>query len=178
MMIINKELEEFAEKNITPKPHIETCQVDLSVGDIWFLTTKQTPKLYKDSRVTSHVVPYYPTADNVWTLTPTAMYQVTTEETVNLPPDIYMRLSPRRTTFASGLAVFLTNVSPGYTGKLSFTVCFMLGNIEAGNKMYIEKGFRIISATFEKLTEPVQAYDGFWQGGRPEGTGSTPGSPT
>jgi len=31
MMIINKELEEFAERNITPKPHIETCQVDLSV---------------------------------------------------------------------------------------------------------------------------------------------------
>ena len=176
-MIINKELEEFAERNIDPKPHIETCQVDLSVGDVWFMTSKQEPKLFVDSRLTADVIPYYP-ENNVWTLQPYAPYQITTAETVNIPPDVYMHITPRRTTFASGLCVFLTDAKPGYKGKLSFTVVFMLGSAEARNRIHIEKGFRIISATFEKLAQPVQGYNGFWQGGRPEGTGSTPGSPT
>lgn len=178
MMIINKELEDFAERNIDPKPHIETCQVDLSVGDIWYMTSKQEPRLMKDSRLTADVMPYY-AANNVWELKPMTPYQVTTKETVNIPADVYMHITPRRTTFASGLCVFLTDAKPGYHGKLSFTVVFMIGNEkEVRNRIYIEKGFRIISATFEKLQKSVQPYSGFWQGGRPEGTGSTPGSPT
>lgn len=176
MILINNELQDFAIRNITPVPHIETCQVDLSVGEVWFMTSKQEPRLLKDSRLTADVIPYEPDKNNMWRLRTGFPYQITTAEVVDIPNDIYPRLSPRRTTFASGLCVFLTNVSPGYKGKLSFTVIPMLGEVGVCG-VHIEKGFRIISATFEKLEEGIVGYDGFWQGGRPEGTGGIPGRP-
>lgn len=96
-----------------------------------------------------------------FTFEPGKYYLVATMEEVNLPKDITCNMKPRTTTFRSGLFLRTGNVSPGYSGKLTFAL-----KNEGPLPVTVELGARIIHAQFYWVDGGGSMYRGQWQGGR------------
>lgn len=95
------------------------------------------------------------------TIRPGDFYLVKTIESVNMPEDLTASITPRSTTYRSGLFIRTGNVPPGYRGGLTFG----LSN-EGPANVAIELGARIVHIQFHEVKGGGSLYRGQWQGGR------------
>lgn len=95
------------------------------------------------------------------TIKPGDFYLVKTIESVNMPQDLTASITPRSTTYRSGLFIRTGNVPPGYCGGLTFG----LSN-EGPVTVEIELGARFVHIQFNEVRGGGNMYRGQWQGGR------------
>lgn len=98
---------------------------------------------------------------NKITIRPGDFYLVKTIETVNMPQNLTASITPRSTTYRSGLFIRTGNVPPGYCGELTFG----LSN-EGPANVVIELGGRFVHIQFHEVKGSGSMYRGQWQGGR------------
>jgi deoxycytidine triphosphate deaminase len=88
-------------------------------------------------------------------------YLVKTIETVNMPQNLTASITPRSTTYRSGLFLRTGNVPPGYCGGLIFGL-----KNEGSVTVEIEMGARFVHIQFSEVKGGGSMYRGQWQGGR------------
>lgn len=82
-------------------------------------------------------------------------------EVVNMPEDLTASITPRSTTYRSGLYIRAGNVPPGYCGGLVFGI-----KNEGPVPVTIEMGARVVHIQFHEVAGGGNKYRGQWQGGR------------
>ena len=92
---------------------------------------------------------------------PGDFFLVKTIESVNMPSDLTASITPRSTTYRSGLFIRTGNVPPGYCGGLIFGL-----KNEGPVPVTIEMGARIVHIQFSEVKGGGSMYRGQWQGGR------------
>ncbi len=92
---------------------------------------------------------------------PGDFYLIKTIETVNMPENLTASITPRSTTYRSGLFIRTGNVPPGYSGGLNFGL-----KNEGPVPVTIELGSRIVHIQFSEVAGGGNMYRGQWQGGR------------
>lgn len=92
---------------------------------------------------------------------PGDFFLVKTVESVNMPDNLTASITPRSTTYRSGLFIRTGNVPPGYCGGLTFG----LSN-EGSAVVEIEMGARFVHIQFSEVKGGGSMYRGQWQGGR------------
>jgi len=92
---------------------------------------------------------------------PGDFFLVKTIESVNMPADLTASITPRSTTYRSGLFLRTGNVPPGYCGGLIFGL-----KNEGPVTVEIEMGARIVHIQFSEVKGKGSMYRGQWQGGR------------
>lgn len=102
---------------------------------------------------------------NAITIQPGEFYLVKTIETVNMPKDLTASITPRSTTYRSGLFIRTGNCPPGYSGGLNFGL-----KNEGPVPVKIEMGARIVHIQFHEVKGGGNMYRGQWQGGRVSAT--------
>lgn len=102
-----------------------------------------------------------PKKNNKLVIKPGDFYLVKTIEGVNMPENLTAHLTPRSTTYRSGLMIRGGNVPPGYCGGL------MMGLVNEGPvTVTIEMGARFVHIQFSEVSGGGNMYRGQWQGGR------------
>ena len=86
---------------------------------------------------------------------------VKTIELVNMPNNLTASITPRSTTYRSGLFLRTGNVPPGYCGGLIFGL-----KNEGPITVEIEMGARFVHIQFSEVQGGGNMYRGQWQGGR------------
>ena len=86
---------------------------------------------------------------------------VKTIESVNMPNNLTASITPRSTTYRSGLFLRTGNVPPGYCGGLIFGL-----KNEGPITAEIEMGARFVHIQFNEVKGGGNLYRGQWQGGR------------
>lgn len=86
---------------------------------------------------------------------------VKTIEDVNMPDNLTASITPRSTTYRSGLYLRTGNVPPGYCGGLTFGL-----KNEGPITVEIEMGARFVHIQFAEVKGKGNMYRGQWQGGR------------
>ena len=84
-----------------------------------------------------------------------------TIENVNMPDYLTASITPRSTTYRSGLMIRTGNVPPGYCGGLTFGL-----KNEGSVEVVIEMGARFVHIQFQEVDGGGNMYRGQWQGGR------------
>ena len=92
---------------------------------------------------------------------PGEFYLVKTVESVNMPENLTASITPRSTTYRSGLFIRTGNVPPGYCGGLTFGL-----KNEGPVPVTIELGARFVHIQFHEVRGAGNMYRGQWQGGR------------
>lgn len=92
---------------------------------------------------------------------PGDFYLVKTIESVNMPNNLTASITPRSTTYRSGLFLRTGNVPPGYCGGLIFGL-----KNEGPITVEIEMGARFVHIQFSEVKGGGSMYRGQWQGGR------------
>ena len=92
---------------------------------------------------------------------PGEFYLVKTIESVNMPENLTASITPRSTTYRSGLFIRTGNVPPGYCGGLTFGL-----KNEGPVTVEIEMGARFVHIQFSEVSGGGNMYRGQWQGGR------------
>ena len=95
------------------------------------------------------------------TIKPGEFYLTKTIETVNVPQNLTANITPRSTTYRSGLMLRVGNVAPGYSGGLTFGL-YNAGPVE----VTMEMGARFVHIQFSEVLGGGSLYRGQWQGGR------------
>ena len=101
------------------------------------------------------------TAKRSVVIKPGDFYLVKTIESVNMPENLTASITPRSTTYRSGLFIRTGNVPPGYQGGLTFGL-----KNEGPATVAIELGARIVHIQFHEVKGGGTMYRGQWQGGR------------
>ena len=101
------------------------------------------------------------TVQNSITFQPGDFFLVKTVESVNMPEDLTASITPRSTTYRSGLMIRTGNVPPGYCGGLTFGL-----KNEGSIPVTIELGARFVHIQFTEVKGGGNMYRGQWQGGR------------
>lgn len=92
---------------------------------------------------------------------PGDFFLVKTIESVNMPDNLTASITPRSTTYRSGLMLRTGNTPPGYCGGLTF------GLYNAGPvTVTMEMGARFVHIQFSEVSGGGNMYRGQWQGGR------------
>lgn len=94
-------------------------------------------------------------------IAPGQFYLVKTIERVNMPENLSASITPRSTTYRSGLFLRVGNVPPGYCGALTFGL-----KNEGTVSVRVELGARIVHIQFHEVRGGGALYRGQWQGGR------------
>ena len=92
---------------------------------------------------------------------PGDFYLIKTVESVNMPANLTASITPRSTTYRSGIFIRTGNVPPGYCGGLIFGL-----KNEGPITVEIEMGSRIVHIQFSEVKGGGSMYRGQWQGGR------------
>ena len=92
---------------------------------------------------------------------PGDFFLVKTIESVNMPANLTASITPRSTTYRSGLFIRTGNVPPGYCGGLIFGL-----KNEGPITVEIEMGARFVHIQFSEVKGGGSTYRGQWQGGR------------
>lgn len=92
---------------------------------------------------------------------PGDFFLVKTIESVNMPQNLTASITPRSTTYRSGLFLRTGNVPPGYCGGLIFGL-----KNEGPVTVEIEMGARFVHIQFSEVSGGGNMYRGQWQGGR------------
>jgi len=174
-----KLVEGLSERELTDP---EGAGFDLRLGEVYrikgnaFLgeTERKTPDVrliakYK-GEVKSANQPYKKQSDRVnkseakkskFTIKPGEFFLVKTIESVNIPINLTASITPRSTTYRSGLFIRTGNVPPGYCGGLIFGL-----KNEGLVPVTMEMGARIVHIQFSEVKGGGTLYRGQWQGGR------------
>lgn len=154
-----KLVEHLSERELT---NPEGAGFDLRLGEVYKISGKaflgvterhtadiKLIKAYKEGKTESIVIK------------PGDFYLVKTIESVNMPENITASITPRSTTYRSGLMIRTGNVPPGYSGGLTF------GLVNEGPvSVTIEMGARFVHIQFHEVAGGGNMYRGQWQGGR------------
>ena len=160
---------------------IEGSQFDLTIGNLYSHSRNSSPYLGRYSRNTGDLVEEklsFIKSINAqgWTLYEESHYVGLTGEAVNLPKDIRGVLAGRSSDYVVGIYPGVTNISPGYSGKLKF-------GLFTTQRMSLGVGARVITVTFtsfdfykrnkrDQITdEAVRPYGGIWGGAKVTTTG-------
>lgn len=95
------------------------------------------------------------------TIKPGEFYLVKTIERVNMPDDLTANITPRSTTYRSGIFLRTGIVQTGYCGELFFGL-----KNEGPVAVVIEMGARFVHIQFSEVKGGGSMYRGQWQGGR------------
>lgn len=140
----------------------EGAGFDLRLGEVHKI--KGTAFLGEEERKTPDSVlvkKYEPGKKNKIVIKPGDFYLMKTVEDVNMPNNLTASITPRSTTYRSGLMLRTGNVPPGYCGGLIF------GMFNAGKStVTIEMGARFVHIQFSEVLGKGNMYRGQWQGGR------------
>lgn len=158
-----KLVENLSERELT---NPEGAGFDLRLGEVYKIRGKAF--LGVDERKTADielVEEYKPNKKRSITIKPGDFYLTKTIENVNMPENLTASITPRSTTYRSGLFIRTGNVPPGYCGGLIF------GLLNAGPvPVTIEMGARFVHIQFYEVKGAGNMYRGQWQGGRVSAT--------
>lgn len=154
-----KLVEGLSERELT---NPEGAGFDLRLGEIYkisgsaFLgeTERKTPNI-------KLVQKYSKDKKSSLIIKPGEFYLIKTIESVNMPQNLTASITPRSTTYRSGLFIRTGNVPTGYCGGLNFGL-----TNEGKVKVKIELGARIVHIQFHEVKGGGSMYRGQWQGGR------------
>lgn len=154
-----KLVENLSERELT---HPEGAGFDLRLGEVYQISGKSflgvTERKTADIKL---VAQYKRGKKSSITFKPGDFVLVKTIESVNMPENITASITPRSTTYRSGLFLRTGNVPTGYQGGLVF------GLKNEGNvPVTIEMGARIVHIQFHEVKGGGSLYRGQWQGGR------------
>lgn len=154
-----KLVENLSERELTDP---EGAGFDLRLGEVYKILGKSflgvTERKTADIKL---VAEYKKTKKSSVTFKPGDFFLVKTIETVNMPKNITASITPRSTTYRSGLFLRTGNVPPGYSGGLIFGL-----KNEGSVPVTIEMGARIVHIQFHEVKGGGSMYRGQWQGGR------------
>ena len=154
-----KLVENLSERELT---NPEGTGFDLRLGEVF--TTSGKGYLGITDRETAPVTSlkaYNPNNIQSIVIKPGDFYLIKTIETVNVPDNLVGILKPRSTMHRMGLFVRTTQISPGYSGELTFAL-----KNEGPVEVKIDLGARIAHVMFAQVLGKTALYRGQWQGGR------------
>ena len=154
-----KLVENLSERELT---NPEGAGFDLRLGEAYSI--KGNAFLGETHRKTAEielVTKYVPKKTYSLKIKPGAFYLVKTIESVNMPNNLTASITPRSTTYRSGLFLRTGNVPPGYCGGLIFGL-----KNEGPITVELEMGARIVHIQFSEVKGGGNMYRGQWQGGR------------
>lgn len=151
---------------------IEGSQFDLTIDKLYAQSPSSSPYLGRYGRDTGSLVELeaikFPKINEEgWQLYPETHYVGLTGELINMPNDLRGLLDGRSSDFVIGIYPGVTNISPGYSGKLKFGVF-------AASGAKLCRGARVLTVTFtsfnyygdrpKMLNAHIQPYGGIWGG--------------
>jgi deoxycytidine triphosphate deaminase len=140
----------------------EGAGFDLRLGEVYKISGKAflgiTERHTADIKLIRKYDEKNPSSLNI---KPGDFYLVKTIEDVNMPENLTAHITPRSTTYRSGLFLRVGNVPPGYSGGLSFGL-----KNEGPVTVEIEMGARFVHIQFDEVKGGGNMYRGQWQGGR------------
>lgn len=152
-------VEGLSERELT---NPEGAGFDLRLGEVYKITGSaflgETHRKTADIKL---VASYDPKKANKVIIKPGDFVLVKTIENVNMPDNLTASITPRSTTYRSGLMIRTGNVPPGYCGGLTFGL-----KNEGPIKVTIEMGARFVHIQFSQVDGKGNMYRGQWQGGR------------
>lgn len=154
-----KLVEDLCDRELT---NPEGTGFDLRLGEIFTISGKGF--LGIEDRHTceaTSVAKYEQGKKQAITIKPGDFYLVKTIEKVNLPDDLVGFFKPRTTMQRMGIFLRSSQVSPGYSGELTFAIAN-----EGPCEVEIEMGARIAHVLFARVDGKTHLYRGQWQGGR------------
>lgn len=160
-----KLVEGLSERELT---NPEGAGFDLRLGEVYKISGDaflgETERKTADIElITSYDpnLPKNPNHLNVVVIKPGDFLLTKTIETVNMPNNLTASITPRSTTYRSGLMIRTGNVPPGYCGGLTFGL-----KNEGPIEVTIEMGARFVHIQFSEVLGEGNMYRGQWQGGR------------
>ena len=152
-------VEGLSERELT---NPEGCGFDLRLGKIWEISGETFLGITDRKTVEAKLLMEYDeTESRIFELKPGKQVLVTVVEKLNLPADLTANLWSRSTLYRSGIILAGGNVSPGYSGEISFT---LFNSSQCSFK--VEMGARIAHILFYEVKGKTGLYRGQWQGGR------------
>ncbi|MDO8639582.1 MAG: hypothetical protein Q7R53_01530 [bacterium] len=154
-----KLVEGLSERELT---NPEGAGFDLRLGEIYKISGKAFLGVTERHTADVNLVGKYTEGENrSVTIKPGDFFLTKTIESVNMPDNLTASITPRSTTYRSGLMIRTGNVPPGYCGGLTFG----LSN-EGPVEVIIEMGARFVHIQFSEVSGGGSMYRGQWQGGR------------
>lgn len=154
-----KLVENLSERELT---NPEGAGFDLRLGEVYRISGKaflgETHRHTADIKL---VKAYDPKKSQSIKIKSGDFYLVKTIESVNMPQNLTASITPRSTTYRSGLFLRSGNVPPGYSGGLIFGL-----KNEGSITVEIEMGARMVHIQFSEVKGGGNMYRGQWQGGR------------
>lgn len=153
-----KLVEGLSERELT---NPEGAGFDLRLDEVYKITGDAF--LGETHRKTADIelVAKYGTKTKSIKIKPGDFFLVKTIESVNMPENLTASITPRSTTYRSGLFLRTGNVPPGYCGGLTFGL-----KNEGPITVEIEMGARFVHIQFSEVAGKGNMYRGQWQGGR------------
>ena len=140
----------------------EGAGFDLRLGEVYKITGDAfLGEIHRKTAEIELVKKYDRKKPNSLKIKPGDFYLVKTIESVNMPVDLTASITPRSTSYRSGLFLRTGNVPPGYCGGLIFGL-----KNEGPITVEIEMGARIVHIQFSEVKGGGTLYRGQWQGGR------------
>lgn len=154
-----KLVEGLSERELT---NPEGAGFDLRLGEAYEITGDAfLGETHRKTADVELIKKYVQNKKNVLKIKPGDFYLVKTIESVNMPENLTASITPRSTTYRSGLFLRTGNVPPGYCGGLTFGL-----KNEGPITVEIEMGARFVHIQFNEVSGGGNMYRGQWQGGR------------
>ena len=154
-----KLVEGLSERELT---NPEGAGFDLRLGEVYKISGKAFLGVAERHTADIKLIKKYEEGkSNLVIIKPGDFLLTKTIETVNMPNNLTASITPRSTTYRSGLMIRTGNVPPGYCGGLTF------GLVNEGPvTVKIEMGARFVHIQFSEVEGKGNMYRGQWQGGR------------
>lgn len=154
-----KLVENLSERELT---NPEGAGFDLRLGEAYKISGNAfLGEIHRKTADIKLISKYVQNKKNTLKIKPGEFYLVKTIEDVNMPEDLTASITPRSTTYRSGLFLRTGNVPPGYCGGLTFGL-----KNEGPVTVEIEMGARFVHIQFSEVKGKGNMYRGQWQGGR------------
>jgi deoxycytidine triphosphate deaminase len=142
--------------------HPEGAGFDLRLGEVYKISGDAfLGETHRKTAEIELIKKYERSKSNSLKIKPGDFYLVKTIEAVNMPQNLTAGITPRSTTYRSGLYLRTGNVPPGYCGGLIFGL-----KNEGPVTVEIEMGARFVHIQFSEVKGGGNLYRGQWQGGR------------
>lgn len=154
-----KLVEGLSERELT---NPEGAGFDLRLGEVYKISGDAfLGETHRKTAEIKLVASFSPNKKSSIKIKPGDFFLVKTIESVNMPDNLTASITPRSTTYRSGLFLRTGNVPPGYCGGLTFGL-----KNEGPIPVTIEMGARFVHIQFSEVAGGGNLYRGQWQGGR------------
>ena len=154
-----KLVENLSERELT---NPEGAGFDLRLGEVYKISGKALlGEVHRHTAEAHLVASWNDRKTKSIKIRPGQFFLVKTIESVNMPDYLTASITPRSTTYRSGLMIRAGNVPPGYSGGLTFGL-----KNEGPITVEIELGARFMHIQFHEVLGGGNMYRGQWQGGR------------